>query len=380
MSKSGTQFDIEPSPTDTISCLTFSPNSTHLLVGSWDSHLYIYTRQQQQEEHGGSQPFTLHRTLDVEVPILSACWGSDESQIFASTLQGEVLSYTLSDSEEEPEPTILSEHTQGANKLAYSPTHDLLLSTSWDETLHVHSPSTSKHLRARLAAKPFALNLSLASSRAVVAMAERKVSVYDLGALKSLVDQQAGSTSDSQDVLNIEPWQDRLSNLKFMARDVACNPDGSGFATSSIEGRVSVEYFSPERDEEKYAFKCHRQTSNLPPSDESPDAEPEKVDVVYPVNTLAFHPSFGTFATGGGDGSVAVWDANTKRRVRQYKDLGRSVSAVEFSQDGKFLGVGVCPGFEDGMEAESVGAEDCKVVLRVLGESEAKGKAKGAKE
>lgn len=179
----------------------------------------------------------------------------------------------------------------------------------------------------------------------------------------------------------MEPWQDRLSNLKFMARAVACNPDGSGFATSSIEGRVSVEYFDEKRDEEKYAFKCHRQTSTMPLSaDAQPGDEGEKVDVVYPVNALAFHPTFGTFATGGGDGTVAVWDANSRRRVRQYKELGASVAALDFSRDGKFLAVGVSPGFEDGMEEEDVKPEMCRIVIRELGESEAKGKTKGAKE
>jgi cell cycle arrest protein BUB3 len=52
---------------------------------------------------------------------------------------------------------------------------------------------------------------------------------------------------------------------------------------SSVEGRVAVEYLdpSPEQQAKKYAFKCHRQG-----------------DLIYPVNTMAFHPVFGTFATG----------------------------------------------------------------------------------
>ena len=371
MSKSGAQHELQPSPSDVISSLAFTPTSTRLLVSSWDSHLYIYTRQQD----GTETPFALDRTIDVEAPILAACWGRDDDTIFGATLDGEVLMYKLVSEEETPEPDILSEHSQSANKLAYSVDHDILLSTSWDGTLHVHSPSSKAHIRLQLAAKPFALSLS--ATRAVVAMAERKVSVYDLDALAHLLS-QTGTTSSSQDILSVEPWQDRLSNLKFMARAVACNPDGSGFATSSIEGRVSVEYFDSARDEEKYAFKCHRQASTLPASENNP--EEEKVDIVYPVNALAFHPSFGTFATGGGDGAVAIWDANTKRRVRQYKELGASVAAVGFSGDGKFLAVGVCPGFEDGMEDEEVQPELCRVVVRELGESEARGKVKAGKE
>ncbi len=48
---------------------------------------------------------------------------------------------------------------------------------------------------------------------------------------------------------------------------------------TSIEGRVSVEYFdpSPESQKRKYAFKCHRVAS-------------DGQDVIYPVNTVVFHP------------------------------------------------------------------------------------------
>ena len=53
----------------------------------------------------------------------------------------------------------------------------------------------------------------------------------------------------------------------------------AGYATGSVEGRIAVEYFdpSPQAQEKKYAFKCHRQTI-------------EDVDHVWPVNALAFPP------------------------------------------------------------------------------------------
>ena len=116
---------------------------------------------------------------------------------------------------------------------------------------------------------------------------------------------------------------------------------------------------------------AHRQTSST--VDEN--GEEKEVDIVYPVNALAFHPVHGTFATGGGDGVVALWDAQTKRRVRQYPKLGASVAALDFSSDGRFLVVGVSPGFEDGREEEDVDPSLVKVVVRELGENEARAKA-----
>ena len=153
-----------------------------------------------------------------------------------------------------------------------------------------------------------------------------------------------------------------------MTRAVACMPNDDGYASSSIEGRIAVEWFddSSESQARKYAFKCHRQ----------PDPESEGTDIVYPVNALAFHPIHGTFASGGGDGVIALWDATAKRRIRQYQKYPDSVAAISFSSDGKYMAVGVCPGFESGQEdynAEGL----AKVFVRELGETEARGK--GAK-
>ena len=66
--------------------------------------------------------------------------------------------------------------------------------------MHVHDLETKAHIRVRLPAKPFAL--SLTSDRAAVAMAERKVSVYDLQALKQLINQASG-TADNQGILEV---------------------------------------------------------------------------------------------------------------------------------------------------------------------------------
>ena len=43
------------------------------------------------------------------------------------------------------------------------------------------------------------------------------------------------------------------------------------------------------------------------------------VDTVYPVHSIAFHPGYGTFATGGGDGVVNIWDGDNKKRLFQVR-------------------------------------------------------------
>lgn len=85
-----------------------------------------------------------------------------------------------------------------------------------------------------------------------------------------------------------QPEQARESSLKYQTRCIRCYPNGTGYALSSIEGRVAMEYFdnSEQVQTKKYAFKCHRRSE-------------AGRDVVFPVNAIAFHPTFGTFATGG---------------------------------------------------------------------------------
>lgn len=208
-------------------------------------------------------------------------------------------------------------------------------------------------------------------------MTQRLVHIYDLPTLAShfaSIPSSAGSPPNDQSVpLSLEPWQMRESPLKFLTRSVACMPSDAGFATSSIEGRVAVEWFedTAETQARKYAFKCHRQQA-APSADDGG----APTDVVYPVNALAFHPVHTrTFASGGGDGAVVLWDAENKRRLRAYARCAESVAAVAFSCDGKLMAVGTCPGFETGMEDYN-GAGRTKVLLRELAESEVKGKSK----
>lgn len=35
------------------------------------------------------------------------------------------------------------------------------------------------------------------------------------------------------------------------------------------------------------------------------------------MHAIAFHPDYGTFATGGGDGIINVWDGEQKKRLFQ---------------------------------------------------------------
>ncbi|KAJ5559093.1 Nuclear pore complex subunit [Penicillium sp. DV-2018c] len=354
------QFTVLASPpTDAISALKFSPepNSTRIVVSSWDKNVYLY---ELQDENGQIGEGKLLQKFEHRAPVLDVCFGENENVIYTAGLDWDVRKIDLYTSEQ----TVLSSHEAGVRHVIYSREHNIVISASWDSTLHIHmldagTNPDSLPIIVPLPSKPF--SMSATATKLVVAMASRALHIYDLKALALLTAQSDGTAPDGNRV-EVEPWQRRESSLKFMTRAVACMPDDAGYATSSIEGRVAVEWFdpSPESQERKYAFKCHRQTAE------------DGVDVVYPVNALAFHPVFGTFASGGGDGVVSMWDGIHKRRFRQYPNYQNSISAIAFSADGRHMAVAVSPGFEDGHDEVPEGT--VKIFVRKLGETEAKGK------
>lgn len=81
--------------------------------------------------------------------------------------------------------------------------------------------------------------------------------------------------------------------------------------------------------------QCHRKTEN-------------GKQVLYPVNCLAFHPRYGTFATGGCDGLVNVWDGANKKRISVYPAYATSIAALAFSAAGDKLAVAASYTFEEG--------------------------------
>ena len=60
-----------------------------------------------------------------------------------------------------------------------------------------------------------------------------------------------------------------------------------------------------------------------------------------PHRRAAFHPLHGTFATGGCDGYVNIWDGAAKKRLFVLPKYPSSVAALSFNHDGSLL---VCNG------------------------------------
>jgi len=50
---------------------------------------------------------------------------------------------------------------------------------------------------------------------------------------------------------------------------------------------------------------------------------------------ISFHQVFNTFATGGSDGYVNIWDGFNKKRLCQFHRYNTGITSLCFSHDGK---------------------------------------------
>jgi len=281
-------------PTDSISSLQFSSDGKKLLCAAWDSKLRLYDLKKSHVEVD----------FQAQAPLLDAVF-EDDDYVWSGGLARKIIRYNI---ERRSEDNVGS-HDEAVKSIVKSREHNFIITGSWDQEVTIWDPRQ----RNRVASRPqneriYAMDT--VENTLVVGTAQRRILIWDLRNL---------------DVCQ----QKRDSNLKYQTRCVKCFPNGIGFVVSSIEGRVAVEYFDPSQETQKkrYAFKCHRQKQ---------DGEEE----IYPVNAIAFHQKYQTFATGGSDGFVSTWDGFNKKRLCIYHRYPTTISALAFSPAGDQLAIG----------------------------------------
>lgn len=356
------EYSLPSPPTDPISALSFNPNPANanlLLVSSWDKtvRLYRLASVDQATASTSSDQLTsavqLLHTFQHEAAVLDICWINDKLAA-SGGLDRRVRLLNL----ETGQSNIIGKHESAVSRIRYSSATNLLLSTSWDCTLKIWDATSSTPTLIKTIALPdkvLAMDISppfihtsppgQSSSvqiidptpRAVVAMAGRHIHIFNLAQWRTQIDQmksQQNGLSSQEEEAAWKAEQRRESSLKFMVRDLKCMPSGDGYATSSVEGRIAVDFFdsSVESQARKYAFKCHRQVI-------------DGIDTVYPVNAMAFHPVHATFASLGGDAILSIWDPLAKKRIRQYPKMSSPLSTGAVSSDGQIFAI--ASGFEN---------------------------------
>ncbi|KAK9462413.1 WD40-repeat-containing domain protein [Lipomyces oligophaga] len=331
------QYYLQNSPVDIISAVKFNPTqkySNFLLASSWDATLNLYDTSQD----GGR----LLTRIDGIAPLLDCAWDQSGKAGYIGGLESKVRRVDL----ETGDCTVLAQHTGPVKSVLSHENTGLVISGSWDRTVQFNDPRQKFQTgTAQVPHKVFSMDAT--GNLLVVGMAGRSVYVYDVRNLD-------------------EPFQRRESSLKYMTRAIKCIPSGEGYASSSIEGRIAVDFFDPSAvvQAKKYAFKCHRSIET--------DSNDTQVDAVYPVNALAFHPIYGTFVSGGSDSLVCFWDYKARKRLRQYPKYPSPIQALDISITGSALAIA------HGGEVGNPDANErtmCGITVRPLAPGEGKSKS-----
>lgn len=184
---------------------------------------------------------------------------------------------------------VLGEHEAPIKSIAVC-IRGLILSGSWDKSIKGWSINTQyETFTTKVSDKVYAM--AVADYFLAVGTADKNVSVYDIRKMN-------------------EPFLSRNTGFTCHIRNICWVQNNTGYAVASSEGKITVEFVTiPNKG---FTFKCHRVS----------DPETNTM-LVYPINALGVHPKYGTLATGGSDGTVCLWDTESKRRITKL-DLSSS--------------------------------------------------------
>uniref|UniRef100_A0A2I3SLQ7 Uncharacterized protein n=1 Tax=Pan troglodytes TaxID=9598 RepID=A0A2I3SLQ7_PANTR len=193
---------------------------------------------------------------------------------------------------------LVGTHDAPIRCIEYCPEVNVMVTGSWDQTVKLRDPRNP--CNARTFSQPEKVDtFSVSGDQLIVRTVGCRVLVRGLWNMDYV-------------------QQSRESSLKYQTPF----PNKQGYVLSSIEGGVAVEYLV----QKKYAFKCHRLKEN-------------NIEQVYPVNAISFQNIHNTFAIGGSDGFVNIWNPFNKKQLCQFHWYPISIASLAFSNDGTTLAI-----------------------------------------
>ncbi|KAL0639630.1 RNA export factor gle2 [Maublancomyces gigas] len=327
-------IELTAPPEDSVSDISFSSQSEHLAVASWDKKVRIYEISATGSSVGKA-------VYEHEGPVLSVVWSKDGSKVLSGGADKAARMFDL----QSGTSTQVAVHDQPIRAVRFiQPPNaaEMLVTGSWDKTLKYwdlrqQAPAAVLQLQERV------YTLDVAQSLMVVGLAEKQIEIVNL----------ANPTA----VFKTIP-----SPLKWQTRVVSCFPDASGFAVGSIEGRCAIQYVDDKQSSANFSFKCHRET---------PAGSPNVN--VFSVNAISFHPTYGTFSTAGSDGTFHFWDKDAKHRLKGYPSVHGTIPATAFNRNGSIFAYAVSYDWSKGHQSNSPGYP-IKVMLHPIKDDEAKPK------
>lgn len=320
--------ELNSPPEDGVTTAKWGRSSDSLLVSSWDKTVRLYDGRKNE----------LKGKFELKGAVLDCCFGSDDNSAYCSGLDCRLVSLDLATMKQQ----LLGSHKMPIKCVEFCEATGLVMSGGWDSEVKLWDSRSPNPLAgsAPMQSGGKIFTMALNGNRLVIGTGNRQVYLYDVRNMG-------------------QPEQVRESSLMNQTRCIRIFPNGEGYALSSIEGRVAIEFFDPSdaAQSKKYAFKCHRKSDG-------------KVQTLFPVNALAFHPIHGTFATGGCDGMVNVWDGDNKKRICQYPQYSTSIASLDFNSTGDLLAIAASYTFEEGEKPHPPDA----VLVRTVNDAEVRPK------
>lgn len=288
------ELDSHTKSLDIISDIKFSPFN-QLAVSTWDNEILLYDCKNFLEPHEPptKDPVAIIKTDDTPLCLLY----TPLNQTFAGVLDGTVRILDFENMKlgsNIASEALNDEIGGGINNICNVEPLNAIACSSFNGKLQLLDPRQVKPIQVIPSTSPRQKITAMDTSDKFItcAMNANKIEIYDFRNLH-------------------QAMETREVGLKYQVKDLKTFPNNQGFALSTIDGRVLIEYFdsSPEVQQNKrFTFKCHRHQDSF-----------TGADLVYPVNSIAFHKTYtSTLFTAGSDGTVCLWDCDKKKRMRQY--------------------------------------------------------------